>query len=148
MTHPPLSPSNEIMYTLYLRNLVLVYECGRIFPASVGPDSPHPQEMRPTGCLRDSVGRSRRVGGMVEWRYCSPGAPLPSSNLVLFGRRWHARDREHCHVAESLVGHKTALHQVSTHQIRRRRRAVRSSTSQGSAESLRARIKGAEPGGF
>ena len=32
---------------------------------------------------------------------------------------------------------------MSTHQIRRRRRAARSSTSQGSAETLCARIKGA-----
>ena len=42
-------------------------------------------------------------------------------------------------VAESLV----ALYRVGTHQIRRRRRAARSSTSQGSAEPLCARIKGA-----
>ena len=40
-------------------------------------------------------------------------------------------------VAESLV----AFYRVDIHQIRRGRRAVRSSTSQGSAESLCARIK-------
>ena len=42
-------------------------------------------------------------------------------------------------VAESLV----ALYRVGTHQIRRGRRAARSSTSQESAEPLYARIKGA-----
>ena len=48
----------------------------------------------------------------------------------------HARGREHC---ESLV----VLYRVGTHQIRRRRRAARSLTSQGRAEPLCARIKGA-----
>ena len=42
-------------------------------------------------------------------------------------------------VAESLV----VLYRVGTHQIRRRRRAARSLTSQGRAEPLCARIKGA-----
>ena len=41
-------------------------------------------------------------------------------------------------VAESLV----VLYRVGTHQIRRRRRAARSSTSQGRAEPLYARITG------
>ena len=45
-------------------------------------------------------------------------------------------------VAESLV----ALDRVGTHHIRRGRRAVRSSTSQESAEPLCARIKGANWG--
>ena len=43
-------------------------------------------------------------------------------------------------VADSLV----ALYRVGTHQIRRGRRAARSSTSQGSAEPLCARIKGVD----
>ena len=41
-------------------------------------------------------------------------------------------------VAESLV----VLYRVGTHKIRRRRRAARSSTSQGGAEPRRAKIKG------
>ena len=41
-------------------------------------------------------------------------------------------------VAASLV----VLYRVGTHQIRRRRRAARSSTSQGRAELLSARIRG------
>ena len=32
---------------------------------------------------------------MVGWGWCSPRAPLPSSNLVPFGRWWHARGRGH-----------------------------------------------------
>ena len=42
-------------------------------------------------------------------------------------------------VVESLV----VLNWMGTHQIRRRRRAARSSTSQGRAEPLCARLKGA-----
>ena len=42
-------------------------------------------------------------------------------------------------VAESLI----VLYRVGTHQIWRRRRAARLSTSQGRAERLCARIKGA-----
>ena len=72
-----------------------------------------------------------------------PGcAPLPSSNLVPFGVGGCGGTREagSTVVAESLV----ALYRVCTHQIRRRRRAARSSTSHGSAEPLCARIKGAD----
>ena len=47
-------------------------------------------------------------------------------------------------VTESLV----VLYRVGTHEIRRRRRAARSSTSQGRAEPLCARIKGANRGRF
>ena len=61
-------------------------------------------------------------------------APLPSSNLVPFGRCGDTREARST-VAESLV----ALYRVGTHQIRRRWRGARSSTSQGSAELLCAR---------
>ena len=47
-------------------------------------------------------------------------------------------------VAESSV----ALYRMGTHQIRRWRRVARSSTSQGSAEPLCARIKGINRGRF
>ena len=65
-------------------------------------------------------------------------APLPSSNLVPSGRCGGTREAGNT-VAERLV----ALYRVGTHQIRRRRRAARSSMSQGSAEPMCARIKGA-----
>ena len=48
----------------------------------------------------------------------------------------HARGREHCR------GEPGSAYRVGTHQIRRRRRAARSSRSQGRAEPLCARIKG------
>ena len=71
-------------------------------------------------------------------KYGVPGsAPFPSSNLVRFGR-WCGTQEAGRTVAESLV----ALYRVGTHQIRRGRRVARSSTSQGSAEPLCARIKG------
>ena len=63
--------------------------------------------------------------------------PLPSSNLVPFGRWWHVRGRGQ--VAESLV----ALYRVGTHQLRQGWRVARSSTSQWSTEPLCTRIKGA-----
>ena len=63
-------------------------------------------------------------------------APLPSSTLVPLGRCSGTREAGS---AESLV----ALYRVDTHQIRRRRGAARSSSSQGKAEPLCARIKGA-----
>ena len=75
---------------------------------------------------------------MVGWGYGVPRcSPLPSSNLVPFGRCGVTREAGST-VAESLV----ALYRVGTHQIRRRRRAARLSTSQGSTEPLCARIKG------
>ena len=64
--------------------------------------------------------------------------PLSSSNLVPFGKFGGTRE------AGSTIGEsQVALYRVGTHQIRRRRRAARSSTSQRSAEPLCARIKGA-----
>ena len=46
-------------------------------------------------------------------------------------------------VTESLVESSSTRYRASKYQIRRGRRAARSSTSQGSAEPLCARIKGA-----
>ena len=62
--------------------------------------------------------------------------PLPSSNLVPFGRCGGTREAGST-VAESLI----ALYRVGTHQIRRTQRAARSPTGQESAEPLSARIK-------
>ena len=73
--------------------------------------------------------------GRVLFSRC---APLPSSNLVPFGRCGGTREAGNT-VAESLV----VLYRGCTHQIRRRRRAARPPTSQGRAEPLYARIKGA-----
>ena len=51
---------------------------------------------------------------------------------------WHARGRENCRGESGCV-----LYRVGTYHIRRGRRAARSSTSQGSAEPVCARIEGA-----
>ena len=67
---------------------------------------------------------------------------IPSNNteLQFGGLREGGGTREAgSTVAESLV----VLYQVGTHQIRRRRRAARSLTSQGRAEPLCARIESA-----
>ena len=57
--------------------------------------------------------------------------------MRLDNERMYAREAGST-VAESPV----ALYRVGTHHIRRKRRAARSSTSQGTAEPLCARIKG------
>ena len=79
---------------------------------------------------------------------CSPGAPLPSSNLVPFWRWWRARGREHCRgkpgrEQQHVQAYRGTRYRASKHQIRRGQRAARSSTSQGSAEPWRTRIKSA-----
>ena len=74
------------------------------------------------------------------------GAPPPSSNLVPFGRWGYARGRGHCRgkpgrVQQHVQGYYGPCHPVSKHQVRRRWRANRSPTSEGSAApSLCARI--------
>ena len=86
--------------------------------------------MQPTGCLRDSACRLRRRG------WCSQVCATSELQLGALREVWrHARGREHYHRGEP----GSAL----SHQIRRRRTAARSSTSQGSAEPLCVRIKGA-----
>ena len=105
---------------LSLRNLVLGYECGRVFPVGVGPDSPSRDA---TNWLSSrfslSVETRRRFGWltMISTRCGTSRAPI----WCPFGRsargRWHCRE-------------KTGT-------------AARSSTSQESAESLCVRAKGA-----
>ena len=81
------------------------------------------------------------AGGMVDWGWCSQVCAF--SELQCGALREGGGTREAgSTVAESLV----VLYRVGTHQIRRRRSAVRSSTSRasrGRAEPLCARIKGA-----
>ena len=74
---------------------------------------------------------------MVGCGWCSK--VCASSEFQFSALRDDGRTREAgSTIAESLV----VLYRVSTHQIWRRRRAVRSSMSQGRAEPLCARIKG------
>ena len=92
--------------------------------------------MKLTGCRRESADRSRRQYGWL--RMVFPGARLFHAPIWCSSGRGDTREVGSA-VAESLL----ALNQVGTYQIRRERRAVRSSTSQESAEPLCARIKGA-----
>ena len=97
----------------------------------------HPQEMQPTGCHRDSACRLRHGGGIVGGGWCSQ---VRASSDFQFGalRESGGTQEAGSTVAESLG----VLYRVGTHQIRRRRKAARSSTSQGRAEPLCARITG------
>ena len=121
-----------------LRNLLVSgNECGRVFPAGVGPGSPSRDAANwlPSR-FSLSVETRRRYGWLRMMVF--PGARLfPSPNLVSFGRV--AAREAGSTVAESLV---VLYYRVGTHQIRRRRRAARSLTSQGRAEPLCARITG------
>ena len=115
-----------ISRALSLRNLASGYECGRVFLAGVGPSSS--RQMQPTDCLRDSACRLRRGSGMV----CA------HSELQFGAFRETGGTREAgSTVAESLV----VLCRVGTYQVRRKRRAARSSTRQGRVKPLCTRIK-------
>ena len=123
---------------LSLRNLVLGYECGRVFPASVGPEDSLSRDA--ANWLSSRFSQSVETRRWYGWlRMVFPGARLfrapiwwPSGGIN--GGMRKARSA----VVESLV----ALYRVVRHQIRRGRREARSSTNQGSAEPLCVRIKG------
>ena len=74
---------------------------------------------------------------MVGWGWCSQVRAYSEPQFGALREGGGTREAGST-VAESLV----VLYQVGTHQIRRRRRAARSSTSQGRAEPLCARIRG------
>ena len=120
-------------------NLVSGYGCGGVFPAGVGPGSPSRDAANwlPSRFSLLSVETRRRYGWL---RMVFPGERLFRAPIWCPSGGVHGGTREAgSSVAETLVAH----YRVGTHQIRRRRRAARSSTSQGSAEPLCARIKGA-----
>ena len=121
---------------LSLRNLVSGYECGRVFPAGVGPGSPSRDAVNwlPSR-FSLSVETRRRFGWLRMMVF--PGAHLFRAPIWCLREGGGTREAGST-VAESPV----VLYQVGTHQIRRRRRAARSSTSQGRAEPLCARITG------
>ena len=80
---------------LSLRNLVSGYECGRVFPAGVGPGSPSKDAVNwpPSRFIR-SVETRRRYGWLRGW--CSQVRASSELQLVPFGRWRHARGKEHC----------------------------------------------------
>ena len=104
--------------------------------ADVWPDSPSRDAANwQVSRLSRSIGTRRRNGWL---RMVFPGA-RPFRAPVWCPSGGGGTREAGSTVAGSLV----ALYRVGTHQIRRGRRAGRSSTSQGSAEPLCARIKGA-----
>ena len=126
--------THKLSRALSLRNLVSGYECGRVFPAGVGPGSPSRDAANWLPSRSDLLVETRRQYGWLMMVF---------SGVRLFrapigGLREGGGTREAgSTVAESLV----VFYQVGTHQIRRRRRAARSLTSQGRAEPLCARTK-------
>ena len=110
---------------LSLRNLVSGYECGRVFPEGVGPGSPSRDAANWPPLRFDlSVETRRRYGWL---RMVFPGVRLFRAPIWCPSGGINGGTREAgSTVAESLV----VLYRVGTHQIRRRRRAGRSSTSQ------------------
>ena len=80
---------------LSLRNLVSGYECGRVFPAGVGPGSSSRDAANwlPSR-FSLSVEMRRRYGWL---RMVFPGARLFRAPIRCpSGGWWHARAREHC----------------------------------------------------
>ena len=74
--------------------LCRLYECGRVFPAGVGPGSPSRDSVNWLSMRFSRSVETRRQYGWL--RIVFPGARLfKGSNLVPFGRWRHARDREH-----------------------------------------------------
>ena len=76
----------SLHYTLSLRNLVPGYDCGRVFPAGVGPGSPSRDALQPTGCLCDSACHLDAAAVWLAEDAVPRCAPLPCPNLVPFGR--------------------------------------------------------------
>ena len=132
-----MSGTNNPPRALSLRNLLLGYDCGRIFPAGVRPGSPSRDAANwlPSSRFGLLVETRRRYGWL---RMVFPGVRLFRAPFWCPSKGGGTREASST-VAERLV----VLYRVGTHQIQRRRRAARSSTSQRRAEPLCARIKGA-----
>ena len=128
--------TSALTCSLSLRNLVLRYEYGRVFPAGKGPNSPSRDA---TSWLSTQFSRSvetRRRFWLVE-DGVHPVRLFPSANLVPSGKRWHTKGR-YCRgtpgrAPQHTQTYRGTFYRMSKHQMRRRRRAARSSTSQGSA---------------
>ena len=120
--------------TLSLRNLVSGYERGRVFPAGVGPGSPSSDAVNWLPSRFSLSVETRRRYGWLRMTQVHASSELQFDALREGGGTREAGST----VAESLL----MLYRVGTHQIRRRRRATRSSTSQGGTEPLCARITG------
>ena len=113
-----------------------IYDDHTYFPVGIVPESPSGDAVNGLSSrLSRSIETRRRYGWL---RMVFPGAGLFRGPIWCPSGGGGTREAGST-VAESLV----ALYRMGTHQIRRGRRAARSSTSQGRAEPLRARNKGA-----
>ena len=121
---------------LSLRNLVSGYECERVSPAGVGPGSPSRDAANWLPSRFSLSVETRRRHGWL--RMVFPGARLFRAPIWCPSGGYGGTREAGSTVAESLV----VLYRVGAHQIQRRWRAARSSTSQGRAEPLCARIIG------
>ena len=110
-------------------------ECGRVFPAGVGPGSPSRNAANWLSSQFSLSVETRRRYGWLEWYSQVRASSEPNFGALREGGGTREAGSP---VAESLV----VLYRVGTHQIRRRRRAARSSTNQGRAEPLCVRITG------
>ena len=80
---------------LSLRNLVLGYECGRVFPAGVGPGSPSRDAANWLPSRSDLLVETRRQYGWL--RMVFSGVRLFRAPIWWPSGGWrHARGREHC----------------------------------------------------
>ena len=122
----------------------LGYTCERVFPAGVqvGLDAPSSEAADWLSSRFSRSFETRRRFGLLRIMFTR----CASSELQFGALRevlMVARERQGGTVAESLVRGSSTRHPASKYQIRRGRRAARSSTSQGGAEPLCARIDGA-----
>ena len=92
---------------LCLRNLVSGYECGRVFPAGVGPGSPSRDAVNWLPSRFSLSIETRRRFGWLRMMVI-PGAHLFRAPIWCPSGGWrHARGREHCRRGEpgsSLLG--------------------------------------------
>ena len=80
---------------LYLRNLVSGYECGRVFPAGVGPGSPSRDAANRLPLRFGLSAETRRRYGWL--RMVLPGVRLFRAPVWCPSGGWrHAKGREHC----------------------------------------------------
>ena len=79
---------------------------------------------------------------MVGWRWCSQVCASSELQFGALREGGGTREAESTEAGSTVVESLVVPYRVGTHQIWRRRRAARSSTSQGRAEPLCARVKG------
>ena len=88
--------SGDFPRALSLRNLVSGYECGRVFPAGVGPDSPSRDAANRLPSRFSLSVETRRQYGWLRMMVF-PGARLFRAPTWCPSGGWrHARGREHC----------------------------------------------------